>query len=60
MIAIYEPDWDAGTENAYEAHLERRSSDGLCIRPWCYDEALPNDELCANCLAELEPEDEQC
>lgn len=56
MSALYEPDWDAGTENAYEAHLAR-SSDGLCSRPWCDDEALPDGELCRDCLAEITDEE---
>lgn len=48
---MIEPDWDAGTENAYEAHRARFSS-GLCLV--CRDtEALPDDDLCRECLIEL-------
>jgi hypothetical protein len=58
MSVLSEPDWDAGTENAYERHLASQS-DGLCIRPWCDDEALPDNELCRDCLAEMEEVDDE-
>lgn len=32
-----------------ELHLET----GLCARPWCEDAALPNEEFCADCLADV-------
>lgn len=51
MSVTYEPDWDAGTENAYDEHRARHSS-GMCVI--CRDdEALPNDEVCAYCLDEI-------
>ena len=48
------PDWDAGTENAYDEHRNRFSS-GLCER--CgNDVALPDepDGWCAGCVLEVE------
>jgi hypothetical protein len=49
-----EPDWDAGTENAYEVHRQKHSS-GLCVN--CgEDAAVPDDpdNLCRFCLTEAE------
>ena len=54
----YESDWDAATENRYAEHRERYSS-GLCVLCRA-DEVLPDDELCASCLEEIEGgEDEE-
>lgn len=52
-MATYEPDRDWGDENDYERHRSRLST-GLCTQ--CREnEALPDDELCADCAEELEP-----
>ena len=46
-------DWDAGTENAYEAHRARIESLGLCAR--CVENAaLPDNDLCHDCALEVE------
>jgi hypothetical protein len=52
-MAAHEPDRDWGDENAYEAHLQHIASMGLC--ELCGEsEALPNEDFCSDCLAELE------
>jgi hypothetical protein len=45
-----EPDWDAGTENAYE---NRTHVEGLCER--CgLNAPLPNEDWCGDCTLEVE------
>jgi predicted amidophosphoribosyltransferase len=51
-VSSYEPDWDAGTENAYEAHRAHIESLGLCDR--CKENAvLPEQDFCEACALEL-------
>lgn len=50
-MASYEPDWDAGTENAWE-QIAARASSSMCA--YCRSEqAAPDDDLCPDCLAEV-------
>lgn len=51
ILASGEPDWDAGTENAWEL-IAARANSSLCA--YCHNEqAIPDDELCRDCLAEV-------
>jgi len=55
-MASYEPDRDWGDENAYEDYRARIvPSSGMC-QGFCdgENEALPNEDFCSDCLAELE------
>ena len=51
-MASYEPDREAGDENAYEAHRAHIESLGLCE---CCQEnaALPEQDFCETCALEL-------
>ena len=52
-MAEYEPDRDAGDENAYEQRIH--VSSGLCER--CHNDAQLPDDLdgwCGSCVAEVE------
>lgn len=43
-------DRDPGDETPVETHPE---STGLCASPFCDDAALPGEEYCRECFAEL-------
>lgn len=53
-MASYEPDWDAGTENAWEEYLAKSNNGDLC--GYCrMDAPVPDDPsgLCEDCLADV-------
>lgn len=54
-MASYEPDRDYGDENAYEDYRARLASSGMC-EGFCNgeNEALPDEDFCSDCLAELQ------
>lgn len=52
-MASYEPDWDAGTENAYEA--SRTKLGDLC--EICKNDlVVEGEDFCRDCIGEIEAE----
>jgi hypothetical protein len=50
---MYDLDAHAQDEVRYEERPGRLAT-GLCSRPWCNDEALPDGEFCPNCEGDVQ------